>query len=84
MLQLRQIKKGESNAPYAVLIIAVIALIITSVLYRTILVSTIEIQFHMTKNDIITKVLQPLIIRSIGFLSYHVMNYKIQKEDSKI
>jgi TRAP-type uncharacterized transport system fused permease subunit len=67
------VKKLKSIVPYSILIVISTILIITYAASRTIGVPIIGIEFYIGKYDMITKVLQGIIIAISGYLIYRIM-----------
>ena len=67
------IKKLKSILPYPILIIISMSLIITYAVSRTVGVPIIGVEFYIGKYDMITKVLQGIIIAISGYLIYRIM-----------
>ena len=59
--------------PYPILIIISMILIITYAASRTVGVPIIGVEFYIGKYDMITKVLQGIIIAISGYLIYRIM-----------
>jgi hypothetical protein len=74
------VKKLKSILPYSILIVISTVLIITYVSSRTIGVPVIGIEFYVGKYDIITKVLQGIIIAISGYLIYKIKTGNKQQE----
>jgi len=77
------VKKLKSVIPYSILIVISTILIITYVASRTIGVPIIGIEFYIGKYDMLTKVLQGIIIAISGYLIYRIitMNKSIKQEE---
>lgn len=67
------VKKLKSILPYPILIIISMILIITYAASRTVGVPIIGVEFYIGKYDMITKVLQGIIIAISGYLIYRIM-----------
>lgn len=82
------VKKLKSIFPYPILIIISMILIITYAASRTVGVPIIGVEFYIGKYDMITKVLQGIIIAISGYLIYRIMttnsNRKKQETVKKI
>ena len=74
------VKKLKSVLPYSILIILSTILIITYVSSRTIGVPIIGIEFYIGKYDMMTKVLQGVIIAISGYLIYKIKLGNKQEE----
>jgi hypothetical protein len=77
------VKRLKSILPYLLLVFTYTILIITYITSRTIGVPIIGVEFYIGKYDILTKVLQGIIIASSGYLIYHIIifnNYRTQEE----
>lgn len=74
------VTKLKSIVPYSILIILSTILIITYAASRTIGVPVIGIEFYIGKYDMITKVLQGVIIALSGYLIYRIMTGNKQEE----
>ncbi len=74
------IKKLKSILPYSILIIISTILIITYAASRTVGVPIIGIEFYIGKYDMITKVLQGVIIAISGYLIYKIMTGNKQEK----
>ena len=74
------IKKLKSILPYPILIIISMSLIITYAASRTVGVPIIGVEFYIGKYDMITKVLQGVIIALSGYLIYRIMTGNKQEE----
>ncbi len=66
------LKRTKSAFPYITLIIISLVLIITYAASRTVGVPIIGIEFYIGKYDMITKVLQGIIIAVSGYLLYEI------------
>jgi hypothetical protein len=67
------VKKLKSILPYPILIIISMILIITYAASRTVGVPIIGVEFYIGKYDMITKVLQAIIIAISGYLINRIM-----------
>ena len=74
------VTKLKSIVPYSILIILSTILIVTYAASRTIGVPVIGIEFYIGKYDMITKVLQGVIIALSGYLIYRIMTGNKQEE----
>lgn len=74
------VKKLKSILPYSILIVLSTILIITYAASRTVGVPVIGIEFYIGKYDMITKVLQGVIIALSGYLIYRIMTGNKQEE----
>lgn len=74
------VKKLKSILPYSILIVLSTILIITYAASRTVGVPVIGIEFYIGKYDMITKVLQGVIIALSGYLIYRIMRGNKQEE----
>jgi hypothetical protein len=74
------VKKIKSVLPYLILIILSTVLIITYAASRTVGVPIIGIEFYIGKYDMITKVLQGVIIAISGYLIYKITTGNKQEE----
>ena len=79
------VKKLKSIVPYSVLIVISTILIVTYAASRTIGVPIIGIEFYIGKYDILTKVLQGIIIAISGYLIYSIRtnNSRKQQQENK-
>ena len=80
------VKKLKSFVPYSILIITSTILIITYAASRTIGVSIIGVEFYIGKYDILTKLLQGIIIALSGYLLYRKITlnkYRTQEKNLK-
>ena len=75
------VKKLKSVLPYSLLIIVSAILIITYAASRTMGVPVIGIEFYIGKYDMITKVLQGIIIAISGYLIYRIKTGNRQQQD---
>ena len=64
------VKRLKSILPYLLLVFTYTILIITYITSRTIGVPIIGVEFYIGKYDILTKVLQGIIIAISGYLIY--------------
>lgn len=74
------VKKLKNLVPYSILIILSTVLIITYAASRTVGVPIIGIEFYIGKYDMITKVLQGVIIAISGYLIYKITTSNKQEE----
>lgn len=74
------VKKLNNIVPYTLLIVISTILIITYASSRTIGVPIIGIEFYIGKYDMITKVLQGVIIAISGYLIYKIKTGNKQEE----
>jgi hypothetical protein len=74
------VKKSNNILPYTILITISTILIITYASSRTIGVPIIGIEFYIGKYDMITKVLQGVIIAISGYLIYKIKTGNKQEE----
>src|SRR5215211_2178217 len=74
------VKKLKNVVPYSILIILSTVLIITYAASRTVGVPIIGIEFYIGKYDMITKVLQGVIIAISGYLIYKITTSNKQEE----
>ena len=74
------VKKLKSVVPYSILIIVSTVLLITYAASRTVGVPIIGIEFYIGKYDMITKVLQGVIIAISGYLIYKITTGNKQEE----
>ena len=75
------VKKLRSVLPYSILIIVSTILIITYAASRTMGVPIIGVEFYIGKYDMITKVLQGIIIAISGYLIYRIKTGNRQQQD---
>ena len=75
------VKKLKSILPYSILIVFSTILIITYAASRTVGVPVIGIEFYIGKYDMITKVLQGIIIAISGYLIYRIKTGNRQQQD---
>src|SRR5215211_1427869 len=78
------VKKIKSVVPYSILIILSTVLIITYAASRTVGVPIIGIEFYIGKYDMITKVLQGVIIAISGYLIYRIMTANSRRKHETI
>ena len=78
------IKKLNNIVPYTLLIAISTILIITYASSRTIGVPIIGIEFYIGKYDMITKVLQGIIVAISGYLTYRIITNKGRKQEENI
>ena len=78
------VKKLKSIIPYSILIVISTILIITYAASRTIGVPIIGIEFYVGKYDMLTKVLQGIIVAISGYLIYRIItiNRSITQEET--
>lgn len=74
------VKKLTSILPYSILIILSTILIVTYAASRTVGVPIIGIEFYIGKYDMLTKILQGVIIAISGYLIYKVMTGNKQEK----
>ena len=74
------LKRLKSIFPYITLIIISLVLIITYAASRTVGVPIIGIEFYIGKYDMITKVLQGIIIAISGYLLYEIKKCSSRQE----
>jgi hypothetical protein len=67
------VKKLKSIIPYSILRVISTILIITYIASRTIGVPIIGIEFYIGKYDMLTKVLQGIIIAVPGYIIYRII-----------
>jgi hypothetical protein len=72
--------KLKSILPYSILIVLSTVLIITYAASRTVGVPVIGVEFYIGKYDMITKVLQGVIIALSGYLIYKIKTRNKQEE----
>ena len=77
------VNKLKSIVPYSILIGVSTILIITYVGSRTIGVPIIGVEFYIGKYDILTKVLQGIIIAVSGYLVYRIVTLKKSRTQEK-
>ena len=77
------VKKLKSVLPYSILIIVSTILIITNAASRTMGVPVIGVEFYIGKYDMITKVLQGIIIAISGYLIYRIKTANRQQKIMK-
>ena len=73
----------KSIIPYSILIVISTILIVTYAASRTIGVPIIGLEFYIGKYDILTKVLQGIIIAISGYLVYRIVTLKKSKTQEK-
>jgi hypothetical protein len=78
------VKKLKSIVPYSILIGISIVLIITYVASRTIGVPIIGIEFYIGKYDMLTKVLQGIIVVISGYLIYRIITFNESRTQEEI
>src|SRR5215211_9428374 len=78
------VKKLKSIVPYSILIVISTILIITYAASRTIGVPIIGVEFYIGKYDMITKVLQGIIVAISGYLIYRIITNKSRKQEENI
>ena len=76
------VKKLKSVLPYPILIVISIILIITYAASRTVGVPIIGVEFYIGKFDMITKVLQGIIVAMSGYLIYRIMANRSKQEET--
>ena len=74
------VTKLKSIVPYSILIIISTILIITYAASRTVGVPVIGIEFYIGKYDMLTKILQGVIIAISGYLIYKIMTGNKQEK----
>lgn len=74
------VKKLTSILPYSILIILSTILIVTYAASRTVGVPIIGIEFYIGKYDMLTKILQGVIIAISGYLIYKIMTGNKQEK----
>ena len=77
------VKKLKSIVPYSILIGISTILIITYAASRTIGVPIIGVEFYIGKYDILTKVLQGIIIAISGYLIYRKLTLNKSRKQEK-
>lgn len=77
------VNKLKSIVPYSILIGVSTILIITYAASRTIGVPIIGVEFYIGKYDILTKVLQGIIIAVSGYLVYRIVTLKKSRTQEK-
>jgi hypothetical protein len=77
------IKKLKSIIPYSILIVISTILIVTYAASRTIGVPIIGVEFYIGKYDILTKVLQGIIIAISGYLVYRKITLNKSRTQEK-
>ena len=78
------VKKLQSILPYPILIIISMILIVTYAASRTVGVPIIGVEFYVGKYDMITKVLQGIIIAVSGYLIYRIMTTTSRRKQETI
>ena len=79
------VKKLKSILPYSLLVITSTILIITYIASRTIGVPITDVEFYIGKYDMLTKVLQGIIIALSGYMIYHIITFnKYRTQEEKI
>jgi hypothetical protein len=78
------LKRLKSILPYTTLIIVSLVLIITYAASRTVGVPIIGVEFYIGKYDMITKVLQGIIIAISGYLLYEVKKNSSSRQEETI
>jgi hypothetical protein len=78
------LKRLKSILPYTILIIVSLVLIIIYAASRTIGVPIIGVEFYIGKYDMITKVLQGIIIAISGFLLYEIKKGSSSRQEETI
>ena len=74
------VKKLKSVIPYSILLTLSTILIITYAASRTVGVPIIGIEFYIGKYDMLTKILQAVIIAISGYLIYKIMTGNKQEK----
>jgi hypothetical protein len=69
------VKKLKSIVPYSILTGVSMILIVTYIASRTIGVPVIGIEFYIGKYDMLTKVLQGIIVTISGYLIYRIITF---------
>jgi hypothetical protein len=69
------VKKLKSIVPYSILTGVSMILIVTYIASRTIGVPVIGIEFYIGKYDMLTKVLQGIIVAISGYLIYRIITF---------
>ena len=77
------VKKLKSVLPYSILIIISTILIILYAASRTVGVPVIGVEFYIGKYDMITKILQGIIVAISGYLIYRIKTGRRQLEMMK-
>ena len=78
------VKKLKSILPYSLLVVTSTILIITYIASRTVGVPIIGVEFYIGKYDMLTKVLQGVIIAISGYLLYQIIAFnKSRREEEK-
>ena len=78
------LKRLKSILPYTTLIIVSLVLIITYAASRTVGVPIIGVEFYIGKYDMITKILQGIIIAISGFLLYEIKKGSSSRQEETI
>jgi TRAP-type uncharacterized transport system fused permease subunit len=78
------VKKPKNIVPYSILIAISTILIVTYAASRTIGVPIIGVEFYIGKYDMITKVLQGIIVAISGYLTYRIITNKSKKQEENI
>lgn len=78
------VKKLQSILPYPILIIISMILIVTYAASRTVGVPIIGVEFYIGKYDMITKVLQGIMIAVSGYLIYRIMTINSRRKQETI
>jgi hypothetical protein len=78
------LKRLKSILPYTTLIIVSLVLIITYAASRTVGVPIIGVEFYIGKYDMITKVLQGIIIAVSGYLLYEIKKGSSSRQEETI
>jgi TRAP-type uncharacterized transport system fused permease subunit len=77
-------KKPKNIVPYSILIAISTILIVTYAASRTIGVPIIGVEFYIGKYDMLTKVLQGIIVAISGYLTYRIITNKGRKQEENI
>ncbi len=77
------VKKLKSIVPYIILIVISIILIIIYAVSRTVGVPIIGVEFYIGKYDMLSKVLQGIIIAISGYLVYRIMTNNRSKQQQE-
>ena len=78
------VKKLKSILPYSLLVVTSTILIITYIASRTIGVPIIGMEFYIGKYDILTKVLQGVIIAISAYLIYRIIAFNKSRKQEEI
>jgi len=78
------VKKPKNIVPYSILIAISTILIVTYAASRTIGVPIIGVEFYIGKYDMLTKVLQGIIVAISGYLIYRIITNKSRKQEENI